>query len=197
MQHLPPPNPDAAVVLFSNPDPRQDDRAAEIRVETVEDQDGEAQGVRFIATTHFRPDDGERKALANGAMVEVHHIGEMLDPETPSRDQQDKIPQMGVFVLGVGSPPDPDTAPAGLIPRALYDQGHVERALGAMFGGLQGASGSIEWTDPTGVARVTDASTFLLAWQEALASTRVVNRDGPSIADMALPSHVRDRLGDS
>lgn len=185
MQHLPPPDPEANAVLFKHPDPTQEDRAGEVRLEHDEETGHPA---RLIVTTHWRPDDGERKALTNGAMVEVHTIGSPLDPEIPSRQQ---VPQVGTFVVGVGAPPERGL-PGG--PRALYDQGHVERALGHLYGQLRGASGSIEWVDGSGIVQVSPASDFLLRWQDALEETRVVNTDGPSIADLALPADVREEL---
>jgi hypothetical protein len=182
MQHVPPPDEKAPTVIFRHPDPEQEDRVGEVVMEV--DGQEPPQITRLIVTTYWQPDDGERKAIANGAPVEVHKLGPPYDKDTP-REQQ--VPQLDTFTLTAGEPP-PDQG------EQLLERGHVNRALGFVFAGLA-VAGRIQYMDDKGIIQVMDASKFLLTWQEALESTRDVNSDGPSIADMALPSDVREDLG--
>jgi hypothetical protein len=170
------------------------DERGGLEAEIVMGQRGDE--TRLDMVTYWQPDEGECKALANGAPIIVRIEGPPLDPEIPSSRQ---VPAMPAHALQVGSPPD------GAQPMLSY--AHVIRLLAALFGTLaepfpdsKGPGFLIQHytLDGSPAATVLEANEFLAYAEDLIAKTRDAvggPGDGASIQDIALPGHVRGDLG--
>lgn len=173
MQHIEPPDPDSPRLVLDGP----------LHVEPTLALSDDEKPERMVAITHWQPDEGERKAISNGAGLEVHTLGDPLDLERPAAEQ---LPTLKLHALVVGEPPEGG--------ERLFSSGQINRALGALFASMVGVSHGIEYMDNLGIVRVLPADEFITRWEKALDETAEAFSDGPSIADMALPSDVRGDL---
>lgn len=168
------------------------DRGA-LEAEIVMGQDGDALHLDMV--TFWQPDEGERKALSNGAPIVVRIEGPSLDPEIPSQHQ---VPELPPHSLQVGDVPD------GAQPMLSY--AHVIRLAAALFGTLaepfpdsKGPGFIIQRYTLEGeqVTTVLTADEFLAYFEKLIETTRDAiggPGDGGSISDLALPGNVRKDL---
>jgi hypothetical protein len=191
MQPVPPPDPEAKIIPYEYPD------GTVLPVEVVAefaDYDGEQIPTRLDVCTVWQPDEGERKALANGAPIILRIEGPPLDPTVPARQQ---MPQQPPCYLAAGEP--------GANAQPLIEWSHLMRTLGAFFGVLaepfpetKGPGFVVQHftADGQNTTVMLTPGLFIDLFGDAIEATRDIpgRGDGASITDIALPGDVRRDL---
>lgn len=157
----PTPNPNAQITLVM-------DGGGDLGVEVIFDPAETEPAVALQSV--WEVDEGERKAIANGAPVHLSVWVGRLDPDIPAQVQlkallaNNRLTQPPVSIE-VGAPAGPEDE---LL--ALLDRAHVERALGWLFGALNSnppVGGVIHAADPEddGLSVVVEHGPFDYALQ--------------------------------
>lgn len=189
MQPRMPPDKDTPKRVHEHPDPTKHDLVGEIC--GVMGSDGKP--VNLEERFYFQPSEEEAAKIATGAPVVLHMEGPALSPDEKTGPQH--LPGVGPLLLTTGEAP-PNAQPP-------VDFGHMHRALGAMFSLLaeplagSKSSGFVVQhmgTDGEPTTGMLTPGMFLDLFGECLDATRATPGDGVSIADLALPTDVRDDL---